>query len=1419
MGVVSDTLIEYPTGKLHAAFKTSNFTCEETIDNQYMLSHNTTDVMPFFDLICLVVALRCSGTDRTTGELLLVRLSTNPPTISDACNTTLKQAYNHHVALRQGYEASGIERCPSLIFGTYLYGATGDCLGTTVDVCSTKENVIFNYNENCTTTEAFTINGTLDCVHAVKDLDLKTTYLTVYNQDSTVDDTQNYRYLCFALDQFESDVRATVHPLECISGQTASTVASSGKSYTWTPTADTEPVDDLTWVYILIGSLLGLILILLLILCIVCMVKRAKTKPKVDEEAPIVPKQKTPEVDDKPIDKTAPDREEPEKEPEKKPIISIVEEENEKNLKVDRKPVVTIIPEPTMTKEYDKISLKSGDSGFANDPVSVTPDKKPTDFGTRESHVVVVDENGIVDDKSRPDTRHEASRTSDLGPSTIPPVSREGTSNELEAIPSTSTAYVDPGPPSDRAEEEPADLEATIKVDEPDVELAEKPIEAVRPEVEDAPVLADQIEERANLEIVDDKPIAEPESIVDTNETEMKEVEANVEEEPQKEEETVQEKEAEPFVNMQLQERLQSKHIPVNPIEEVAPRVQTPAIPLIIAAETREDKIDQERENDEQKTGETKDEEKEEEEANEENEPVIDDPSQEQTPETKDTAERTVEPEESATPMTQDSHLEMQAAETVALRTSKTEVETKDTPTTLSEPKKKGTRKKPKSGSSLKRQSRIEEHERKPTPRIILVKEPTNDSIPTESKDDPGTRTFSEIEYESGTTDWVTESETLTGSSESEDMDDTKGHAGHMVMKKTKPKYQPQETLSNVLVTRRMSELKREKTEVHDQPKQLIRVLAKSRKKTNDAPKPTTKNVPNEKVQNSNATLLKHTASNAPYIEQYRSKKAIERSLTDTNFWNQPKPPVPTFDDDEDFEILIPEVKHAMIAGEPVEKDTMDNDKNDLPKVPGAIVDTGSTDTTDSKPTQIDIYVPKMKVEPRVLLNWESDSDSGSETDKTDSPLSRSIDGKEVPEQEDDQLKNSFQSRISNLFTRPRLKRNKRGRPTGGYVKDDYGPKNENTTEVERITPVYSDTDDEDDRKQPRFNETPLSGMKSTSQSPVSKFVGFNVRGVTERISQPQPDNEGKPKMRADASSANRRLLRNRLFKANRLEPNEDHLPIVSEETRQKLAPLVRTHPAANLHDSWSFRHASDGNHRHPARTESDRVVVDPGTIQMFREGLKKDQAVLSKLSTQTPSEYAHSSPKWVAKIDHHSNVKNKRTVRVDRKRFYNLRGRALPMPFDGMSRQMFETGSSERDQTSIDANTSFMVQSADSRRTFDDRRLHMLLEELYKDKKYFDFYLENTEPNSDAQANALGAADQGREFLLERADYWEERGPIPPRPPPTAFGQRISRMHTTMTGVVSGRSTMLSSIASTCTPTSDLARPQTVPSAREFNL
>lgn len=137
------------------------------------------------------------------------------------------------------------------------------------------------------------------------------------------------------------------------------------------------------------------------------MVKRAKTKPKVDEEAPIVPKQKTPEVDDKPIDKTAPDREEPEKEPEKKPIISIVEEENEKNLKVDRKPVVTIIPEPTMTKEYDKISLKSGDSGFANDPVSVTPDKKPTDFGTRESHVVVVDEDGIVDDKSRPDTRHE----------------------------------------------------------------------------------------------------------------------------------------------------------------------------------------------------------------------------------------------------------------------------------------------------------------------------------------------------------------------------------------------------------------------------------------------------------------------------------------------------------------------------------------------------------------------------------------------------------------------------------------------------------------------------------------------------------------------------------------------------------------------------------------------------------------------------------------------------------------------------------------------------------------------------------------------------------------------------------------------------------------------------------------------------
>ena len=55
--------------------------------------------------------------------------------------------------------------------------------------------------------------------------------------------------------------------------------------------------------------------------------------------------------------------------------------------------------------------------------------------------------------------------------------------------------------------------------------------------------------------------------------------------------------------------------------------------------------------------------------------------------------------------------------------------------------------------------------------------------------------------------------------------------------------------------------------------------------------------------------------------------------------------------------------------------------------------------------------------------------------------------------------------------------------------------------------------------------------------------------------------------------------------------------------------------------------------------------------------------------------------------------------------------------------------------------------------------------------------------PDTIAAEDVKFLSEFGRQYLLERAAYWEQIGPLgPPRPPPTALGMRLSRANTTMT-------------------------------------
>lgn len=78
-----------------------------------------------------------------------------------------------------------------------------------------------------------------------------------------------------------------------------------------------------------------------------------------------------------------------------------------------------------------------------------------------------------------------------------------------------------------------------------------------------------------------------------------------------------------------------------------------------------------------------------------------------------------------------------------------------------------------------------------------------------------------------------------------------------------------------------------------------------------------------------------------------------------------------------------------------------------------------------------------------------------------------------------------------------------------------------------------------------------------------------------------------------------------------------------------------------------------------------------------------------------------------------------------------------------------------------------------------DDLELRKLLEELYRDKKYMDRIINTKEADDQTELEVCHRLEDGRNYLLSRAMFWKEKGPLPPRPPTTELGLRLQRERT----------------------------------------
>ncbi|CAC5411125.1 unnamed protein product [Mytilus coruscus] len=450
----------------------------------------------------------------------------------------------------------------------------------------------------------------------------------------------------------------------------------------------------------------------------------------------------------------------------------------------------------------------------------------------------------------------------------------------------------------------------------------------------------------------------------------------------------------------------------------------------------------------------------------------------------------------------------------------------------------------------------------------------------------------------------------------------------------------------------------------------------------------------------------------------------------------------------------------------------------------------------------------------------------------------RLYDGKVMTQEE---MQSIFPTaRLGVLFHVPRLKRTSHGRPTGEYIEDPFGPKLENDKESIRNVEL------KEEHSKPKH---PRSSKGSARRDPKEKTVAFEMddrQSMNSDILMVEDEDEWKK--RRDSSTTNRELLRKRLFKNKRKTRSHggaDNRMFMSDDGRpRELSDLVRVIPQNNAN-----KYLLNGRAPIPgavvSRNDSMKNKFDHEQQQMYREGLATDKKILERSpSLKRPpgvprQAFTEQDPDDIrVSIDNEENenrlqrqenginigsddefflVGENREQQPERFFTHARRpGQTTVRPLPG-SHDMFcpkhdmrhalpwslinqyqIRESSLLDINSVSKQHTTSKSANNVKRDMDDRRLRELLEELYKDKKYFDHVIDTTEPNTEPIIDERDLAEHGRGFLLDRAEYWDERGVHIPRPPTTALGLRLSRMNTNLPD--SGRVSNIS-YASTVTP------------------
>ncbi|KAK6179304.1 hypothetical protein SNE40_011695 [Patella caerulea] len=234
------------------------FNCESVSGSKYILRSSSTVVTLFgtpmeaatclqlvqvtssakYTYIHATTPLQQAGNERV--KLNPVSASLTEAAVCDESTPYPDGTYD--ILIKNGALSLATVTCPDVLLSKFSYTVDGNCFSnSSLDVCSDNTKLQFNYSI-CSSVAAYSSGGDLSCVYS--NVYNSMTYVTLYNNDATTDESTTYRYTCMVVAANGSLVYATQNPQHCLSTQTSNNVTSPGLALILKPincAVDTTP--------------------------------------------------------------------------------------------------------------------------------------------------------------------------------------------------------------------------------------------------------------------------------------------------------------------------------------------------------------------------------------------------------------------------------------------------------------------------------------------------------------------------------------------------------------------------------------------------------------------------------------------------------------------------------------------------------------------------------------------------------------------------------------------------------------------------------------------------------------------------------------------------------------------------------------------------------------------------------------------------------------------------------------------------------------------------------------------------------------------------------------------------------------------------------------------------------------------------